>query len=298
MKKIGMCTGESRIDDSSFIFSAWSGLKKVREELGLKTSIIESVDDSDTHKHLSYLAENGYDLVFTVGYQMAEDLRAAAALYPDVLFCGIDADIDQLLPNMVALQFREIEGAYLAGFAAASVSRSGRIGFLGGMDIPLINRFRSGYQAGAEDARPGVEIEIMYADSFLSYAKGQVIGKEMYDNGCDVIFHAAGTVGKGLIRTAKELDTLVIGADIDQSFLAPGNVLTSMLKDVKMTVFTACRQFIDGELKGGMGRSFGIKEGLVDLAPLMHDPRVPDGLEDELAGLKNRIAGGELSIVS
>jgi basic membrane protein A and related proteins len=295
--KIGMCTGESRIDDSSFLFSAWNGLRKVRELLQVKTSIIESQKDEDGLEHLLYLAQEGYGLILAVGFYMNEQLVDAACRYPGNIFCGIDTTVEYQPSNLVTVHFREQEGSFLAGYAAAKTSRTGKIGFLGGQNVPLIRKFLDGYTAGADYSDPGVVVETRYADSFLSYSTGQMVGKEMYDAGCDVIYHAAGTVGKGLIRTAKEVGQLVIGVDIDQSFLAPENVLTSMIKNVQEAVVRIAKDFLDGTIEHTKTIEYGLKDGLIDLAPITLT-RAPDGLAEEIADIKSKIIAGEIIVPS
>lgn len=297
-KRIGMCTGVSRLDDAAFIYSAWSGLKRAKEDYGLETTVLESETPDDDEKHLRYLAENGFDLVWGVGFHMEEAMLATAADYPDTAFGMIDVSRETVPENVVAITFREEEGSFLAGYAAAKTTETKKIGFVGGMDVPLIRRFRTGYEAGAANADPSVEVVVEYAGSFLSYQKGQELAKQLFDGGADIIFHAAGTLGKGIIRYAKDAGTsagLVIGVDIDQSFLAPSHVLTSMIKDLEGSLFRAIGEFTKGDLKLGSIRNFGLADGAVSLTALGTD-RAPAGLSDELAEVKKKIVSGEITV--
>lgn len=296
-KKVGMCTGVSRLDDAAFIFSAWNGIKRAREAFDIDTTVIESEVSTDDEKHLRYLADSGYDLVWAVGYDMQDTVLKVAPDYPDVAFGVVDVVFDRVPSNVVALTFREQEGAFLAGYAAAKTSRSRKVGFVGGKRVPLIEKFRVGFEAGVAFGDESVETISAYADSFLSYRKGQELAQELYDSGVDIIFAAAGTVGKGIIRYAKEHDGLVIGVDLDQSFLAPGHVLTSMIKDLDGALYRAVEEFLGGSLKLGSVRDLGLADRAVNLAPLGTN-RAPAGLDAELAALRDRIVAGDIAVAT
>lgn len=295
--KIGMCTGPSRLDDSAFIYSAWSGLRKAQENLDVKITIIETQREENTLKHLSYFNEKGYDLIWAIGYDMDEPLKEAVQTLPDQKLASIDVSLDTIPPNLLSISYREYEGAFLAGYAAARTTQTGQVGFLGGRQAPLIEKFQAGYLAGAKHANPEVTIKVKWANTFISYERGQVIGEELYNDGCDVVFHAAGAVGKGLIRKAMEMDKLAIGVDMDQSFLAPNHVMTSMLKKVKETIFLMTKDFKEGTFQGGANVEMGLKENMIDLTPITIS-RAPEGLQEELNAVKEKIIAGQIDVPS
>ncbi len=293
--KIGMCTSNSKLDDSSFLFSAWTGLKRARENLDIESLVVESDDDAAVGRTLSYLSENGFDLVWAVGFNMQEPILEAAHHYPDKRFAVVDVEIPESPPNLLSVQFKEEEGAYLIGYLAARLTTSGTIGFLGGLDVPLIRKFQHGFAAGAGAARKDVDIEVAFTDSFLSYERGRLVAEELYGRGCDIVFHAAGSAGKGAIRYARDTDRYIIGCDIDQSFLAPRSVLTSMTKDVESVVYSTTEAFVRGTFNGGATVKLGVKDGVVGFAPI-HHPNVPAELIEELGRLRDRIGRGELQV--
>lgn len=286
--KVGMCTSSSKLDDSSFLFSAWNGLKKAKQQLRIDTLVIEAENAKQIGEAFDYFAEQGFGLIWAVGYTMEEQLERALTRYPWISFASVDVSYPKPHANLTTVTFREQEAAYLAGYVAARTTASGRIGFIGGADVPVIHRFQRGFTAGAARANPDAAVEVAFADSFLSYAKGRRLAAELAERGCDVLFHAAGSVGKGMIRQARELGIYAIGCDIDQSFLAPEIVLTSVTKSVERAVLEVSGQFAAGELAGARVVELGLDERYVDLAPVLSPP-VPADASEELERLRQEI---------
>jgi basic membrane protein A len=202
--------------------------------------------------------------------------------------------------NLVGLKFREEEGSFLAGAAAALVSETGIIGFVGGMDVPLIHKFEAGYRAGARHVRAGIEVLSAYAgvtaNAFNDPAKGKELGNSMYGRGADVIFHASGTTGFGVFEAAREHGKLAIGVDSDQYDEAPGHILTSMVKDVDVAVLDTIRRVRDDRFQGGI-QEFGLREGGVHI---VRDERnrdlLDDGVYERVTALRDSIAGGLIHV--
>jgi basic membrane protein A and related proteins len=217
--------------------------------------------------------KEGFDLVIGVGFIFSDDLYGVALEYPKTRFACIDyAKFDAHgfvvpPPNMVALKFREEEGSFLVGALAALVSKSGAVGFVGGMDIPLIHKFEAGFRAGARSIHPDEVVMVGYAgvtgDAFKNPAKGKELALAQYAAGADIIFHAAGTTGLGVFEAARETRRWAIGVDADQWDEAPGRVLTSMTKVVDTAVFETVKRVQDGQWKGGV-LQLGLAEGGVD----------------------------------
>ena len=288
-KRVAMISGVSRLDDASFLFSAWNGLKSAREELGLETSIIEARLEDDPSEEIAYLAEQGYQVVWAVGFITSEVVTKCAANYPDVTFIVVDASQEEsgLPSNVLRILFREDEGAFLAGVAAARASRTGHVGFVGGLEIPVIRRFAGGFEDGVERAG-GVELHSVFTDSFVSYAAGRRAALKLIGERCDVIFHAAGAAGKGVIREVSEAGLKAIGCDIDQSFLAPATVIASVVKRLDRVVPSLMSEWLVGRVAPGVERSYGIAEEAIDLTPVANVPGSSQ-IEQEISQLRKEL---------
>ncbi|MGV3524092.1 MAG: BMP family lipoprotein [Candidatus Sericytochromatia bacterium] len=263
--------------DKSFNDAAYAGLTRAQQRLPIETRYLEPSEGADREAALRLLASQGYQLVVGVGFIFSDDLRAAAADYPQTHFAGIDyvppqdAQGQELQPpaNLTGLRFREAEGSYLAGALAALMSKSGRVGFIGGMKIPLIQRFESGFVAGAQAIQPDVQVVRHYAGvnsaAFNDPAKGKELASSQYASGVDVIYHAAGPTGMGVFEAARQFQRFAIGVDSDQTQEAPGYVISSMVKRVDVAVETMIQECVENKMKAGL-RSFGLTENGVALA--------------------------------
>jgi basic membrane protein A and related proteins len=292
--RVGMVTDTGGTDDESFNASGAAGLKRAAEELGCDQKFLESREQADYRTNLSSLAEAGYGYVIALGYMMEEAVELSAKDFPDTKFAIVDGKGPQL-PNAASLQFREEEGSFLAGFLAASMSRKRAVGFLGGMDVPVLRRFEAGYTAGARTADPSVRVVAKYVASFSDPGKGNIIAEQML-NEVDVLFAAAGKSGLGALKAcaAKGPGTYGIGSDSDQDDIHPGRVLTSMMKRVDNAVFNSIKAMKEGTWKPGE-QTFGLKEGGVHLSPMTHTKKdVPGEVLAELDALSKMIVEGRL----
>lgn len=215
------------------------------------------------------------DTVIVIGFRYADTLAKAADGHKNHRFVIIDGVVDK--PNVQSILFKEQEGSYLAGIAAALASTSNIIGFVGGMEVPLIHRFRVGYTEGARSVRPGIKVLDAFAgktpDAFRDpFAGGQIAGR-MIDDGADVLFAAAGSTGLGVYIAAKAQARLAIGVDSNQNYLYPGTMLTSMVKRVDRAVEGAIRAAAAGRFSAGVTR-LGLKEGGVDVATDVHNAKL------------------------
>jgi basic membrane protein A len=294
--------------DKSFNDSAYRGLERAHNELGVEIQYMEPTEGADRETGLREYASRGFDLVFGVGFMFSDDVEKIAREFPNVKFACVDYTVkfdgqgNPIPPpnNVVGLRFREEEGSFLAGAAAALVSQSGVIGFVGGMDIPLIHKFEAGYRAGARHVRPGIEVLVGYAgvnaQAFKDPAKGKELASSMYGRGADVIFHASGTTGFGVFEAARERGKLAIGVDSDQYDEAPGHVLTSMVKDVDVAVFETIRRVRDGQFTTGV-QELGLREGGVHI---VRDARnrdlLPDDVDARVRALSDSVAQGLIQV--
>jgi basic membrane protein A len=253
--RVGLVFDVGGKGDRSFNDSAYEGLMRAARDFPVTVSDFEPGQDADRETGLRKLAARGYDLVIGVGFLFTDAIRAVAADHPDVHFVLVDGRVDDL-PNVASLLFREHEGSFLVGALAGMKTASGTVGFVGGMDVPLIHKFEAGYRAGVEHVRPGARVLVGYAgvrpEAFADPVRGKEIALSQYDQGADVIFHAAGVTGLGVIEAAKERGRLAIGVDSNQNGVAPGFVLTSMIKRVDVAIYGEIQASLSGAFRGGV----------------------------------------------
>jgi basic membrane protein A and related proteins len=294
--KVGMVTDVGGVNDQSFNQSAWEGLQKAKKELGVKVSYQESKQDADYPANLETLYDAKNDLIWGIGFKMADAILLAAKQNPKQKYAIIDYSYGaKTPPNVVGVMFKAEEGAFLAGYIAAKMSKSGTLGFIGGMSVPIIHSFQYGFKAGAKYANPKINILEQYSESFTDAAKGKAIANQMIGKGADVVFHAAGAVGDGVIEAAKEKNKQAIGVDRDQNYLAPKNVITSSMKRVDNAIFNVVRDFSTGKFSGGTTIEYGLKDGAVDIAPTTNK-LVPSILLSSVADLKKDIVAGKIKV--
>ncbi len=260
---MAMVTNQSGLGDQSFNDAAWEGLGMAEQKLGIERKVLEAREQAQYVPNLSTLAEQNAAVIFGVGFMIKDAVQEAAEMFPDTKFSIIDGVVD--LPNVASVGFKENEGAFLVGAIAAKVSKTGIIGYVGGMSTPVTNRMEAGYRAGAMTANPNIKVLVSYAGTFADPAKGEEMASPQYDQGADVIFQVAGQTGLGVINAAKKKDKFVIGIDRDQNYLAPANVLSSMIKRVDNAVFSVCEMVKNGKFVAGT-YSYGLKENAVDYA--------------------------------
>jgi basic membrane protein A len=261
---VAMVTNQSGLGDQSFNDTTWAGIQKAEKELGIEKKISEAREQAQYVPNLTAFAEQKCDLVVGVGFMIQDALKEAAALYPNTHFALVDGQVDA--PNVACLLFKEEEASFLVGAIAGLTTKTGAVGFVGGMSDPITNKMEVGYKAGVMTTNPGAKVLVAYAGSFADPAKGEEMATPEFQQGADIVFHAAGGTGLGVINAAKKLGKYAIGADIDQNYLAPENVLTSAMKRVDMAVYNAIKMLKDGTFKGGKYR-YGIKEGGIGYAP-------------------------------
>ncbi len=292
--KVAMVTDVGGVNDQSFNQSAWEGLQKAQKGLGIEVSYVESKQDADYQSNLETMLDAQNDIIWGIGFKMADIVLAEATRNPNQKYGIIDFTYGDKTPaNVVCVMFKEQEASFLTGYIAAKMSKTGTIGFIGGMDVPVIHRFMYGFLAGAKYANSSIKILTQYAASFSDAAKGKAIANQMYKNGADVVMHAAGGVGDGVIEAAKEKGKMVIGVDRDQSDLAPENVITSSMKMVGNAIYNVTKDFAEGNWEGGKTVVEGIKEGGVDIAPTTKK-LVPAAILQEVDELKVKIVAGEI----
>ncbi len=253
--------------DKSFNEAAWRGAERFKEETGIGYREAEISNDNQRVQALSTLIRRGAPVVVAVGFDQRNAVETVAGRYPDAKLTIIDTTVDK--PNVQSVVFREEEGAFLVGVLAAMASKTGAIGYLGGMDIPIIRRIGEGYAEGARWAVPGIKIIENFSGAtpaaFVDPARGAELARSQFDRGADVVFAAAGITGFGALQAAKDAGRLAIGMDSNQNPLFPGTVLTSLLKRVDNAVHDAFATAREGTWRPGV-KSLGLAEGGVDYA--------------------------------
>jgi basic membrane protein A len=271
--------------------------------LGARPIVLQSKAQEDYEPNLGLLVSEGVDLAMGIGFMLENAVEAVAKKHPQTRFLLVDSPLldasgkPYSLPNVMTVIFRENEGSFLAGALAALASKSGKVGFVGGMEIPLIKKFEAGFFAGARTIWPdgGDRIRRVYTGSFDNSSAGKRAALELYRQGVDVVFHAAGGDGLGVIQAAREQGKLAIGVDSDQHHLAPENVLTSMVKRVDYVVYLAAKAVAEKSFQGG-DRALGLAANGVALAPVRLDfPGKTEALA-RVEGLRKAVVEGRIAV--
>ncbi|MFZ5827372.1 MAG: BMP family ABC transporter substrate-binding protein [Bacillota bacterium] len=315
MKVVFLVNGA--LGDKSFFDSANAGLQRAKKELGIDFKVIEmGTDPSKWEPTLVDVSDQQWDVIIVGTWQMTEALEKVAPQNPDKKYIIFDTAVDYSkakLDNVYSILYKQNEGSYLAGALAAMVTSSKLplanqdkkvIGFLGGMDIPVINDFLVGYIQGAKDVDPGVKVAVSYVGDFANPAKGKEMALAQYRMGADIGFNVAGETGLGQLDAAKEMNRYALGVDSDQAELFKSSdpkkaelILTSMLKRVDNSLFRAISLHKEGKLKFGAAETLGLKEEAVGLAENdFYKKSVPDDMKKKLGELKQKILKGEIKV--
>ena len=297
--RVGLVTDVGRINDGTFNQFAYEGLKRAEKDLGVEVAYIETQAQTDYEKNIDQFATQKYDMIIGVGFLMGDAIKAASAKYPDIKFAIVDSAYDPALPNVQALVFAEDQAGYLAGALAAQLSKSGKIAVVGGVEIPPVQKFVKGYEAGAKSVKPDITVNHVFIDTFTDRARGGEAAKSFISEGADVIFGAGGQTGSGGIQAAAQAGVYVIGVDQDefvttfQNGSAPGGdkIVSSAVKRVDNAVFAAIKAAQDGSFKGGTTVYDAKSEG-VGLAPFHKaegaiTPEIKAKLDEILKGLSD-----------
>lgn len=301
--QVGLVFDVGGIGDKSFNDSAYKGLLRARDELMVKVDYLEPAEGTDREAALRQMAAGPYDLIFGVGMLFSDDITAVAREYPKKKFVCIDYSMQEgteVPTNVLGLKYREEEGCFLVGAIAGLVTKTGSVGFVGGMDTPLIHRFESGYRAGFLAVRPEGKVLVGYAgvtaNAYKNPAKGKELALAQFDGGADIIFHASGSTGLGVFEAAREREMLAIGVDADQQAEAPGRILTSMVKRIDISVFEAIRAAKEERFEGGI-RQQGLAEGGIDYVFDENNRKwITDAIREQVEGYRADILAGRIVV--
>lgn len=315
--KVGLVTDTGGVNDKSFNQSAWAGVQKAQTEFGMDAKFIESKQTTDYEKNIDTFATQGYNVIVTVGFLMGDATAAKAKQYPNIKFAIIDnqyfptkgstacADTvkdcynDGGLKNVTSLMFEEDQVGFLAGVLAAGMSKTGTICTVSGMEIPPVERYVVGFQAGAQWEKAGTKALNVYIPSFVDPATGKSTGVSMIGQGCDVVFGVGGNTGNGGLLAAKEANLMAIGVDVDQ-YLTYAEVqsalISSAMKNVDVAVYNYLKD-VNGKADKAGAVTANLSNGGVGLAPFHDwDSKIPADLKTKIQQATDGIKGGTIKI--
>lgn len=302
--KVALVCSRGGLGDRSYNDSAYEGLKKIESELNMEIKVVEPKDVSEGEKYLTELAKVGYDLIITLEYGHANILKDVAPQFPDTRFSIFNIAVDE--PNVTSVIFKEHEGSYLAGALAAMVTSNAdikginedkKLGFIGGIQSPGIDKFLVGFEEGAKYIDSDVEIISGYSNSFGDPAKGKEMALVQIEQGADIVYQVAGGTGEGVINAAKEKDVFAVGVDSDQDYIAEGNVLTSMMKRCDIAVYNLAKALQDKTINDNSILKLGLKEGGVQLSPMKYTKdMIPAEYLEKIEQLKQDIIDGNIKV--
>ncbi len=296
--RVGLVLDKGGKDDKSFNSSAYQGAMKAKDELKAFIKYVEATDDNAFEPLLRSFAQKHFDLILAIGVSQVEAVKKIAAQFPNQHFAIVDGEVQG--SNVKSLLFEEHEGSFLVGAIAAQASKTGKLGFIGGMDIPLIRRFALGFEAGAKTINPNVKLTANYvgvtADAWNNPAKEKELAVSQYNSGIDVIFSAAGASGTGLFDAAEEKKRFAIGVDSNQNWVKPGFVLTSMVKKIDQAVFNTIQEVSKGQFKAGVYR-YGLANQGVDYSVDSYNEKLLSPVMRKKAEqLKSEIISGKIRV--
>ena len=307
---VGIVLDVGGLGDKSFNDGAYRGAERAEKELGARIRLIEPGEGTDREAGLRLLAAEHMDLVIGVGFIFTDDITQLAREYPNTNFAGVDyslstdknGNVIPPPPNVAALKFKEEEGSFLVGAIAALVGNSKKVGFVGGMDVPLIQKFEAGYKAGVKAVCPNCEVIVQYAgvtpEAFRNPGKGKELALNQYQQGVNVIYHASGSTGLGVFEAARQTGKYAIGVDADQYSEAPGRIVTSMVKGIDVAVFDMIKRVKEGTFKGGI-YVFGLEQNGVGYVYDEHNRAlIPDSVRARVEQLKADIIAGKIHVPS
>lgn len=291
--KVGVMLSDVGLGDQSFSDAAFAGLVKARDELGIFFDYRELQTSGTYEKGLTELVEAGNDIVVGLGFMVVEDLEKVAKKYPKQKFILIDSVSE--MENITSITFKEEQGSFLAGAIAGMVSKTNKVGFIGGADVPLIRKFKSGFEQGAKAVNPNAEIKVVYANDFGNADLGAGIASDMIADGADVLYAAAGLTGVGVLQEAQQEKKYAIGVDSDQYFFAEKAVVTSMLKNIDVALYETIKEFANEEKLASGPIELGMTENGVGLAPI-RVIKLSEEQNGKLQDLEAKLSNNEISI--
>jgi basic membrane protein A len=296
--KVGMVTDVGGVNDKSFNQSAWEALQKLKTDTGAEVKYLQSKNDTEFQPNLNTFVKDNYNLTWGIGFIIGDAMKQVAAANPKANLAIIDELVEA--PNVKSVTFSEHEGSYLVGVVAGLMTKTNKVGFVGGMDIVVIKRFEAGFKAGVAAVNPNAKVSINYTAAFDKPDLGKAAAATMYNDGVDIIFHASGGTGTGVFNEAKDRvkggkKVWVIGVDKDQSVEFGNDVtLTSMMKYVDQAVYTVSKTLIEKGTFDTTPQVLGLKDNGVGLPA--NNPNVPADIIKKVDEYKAKIISGEIKV--
>ena len=259
--KITLILDEGGVNDQSFNQSAWEGALEAKEQYGVEINYIEAKQESDYATNIDMAIDQDADLVIGVGFKLTDTIEEAAKTYPDNKFAIIDGTYEDIPENIMPILFNEEQAGYCAGLVAANMTKTNKVGFIGGMEIPSVTNFLIGFEKAIKEENKDIEVLSQYANSFTDSAKGRVIAEQMIKNNVDIIFTAGGGVNSGVFEVTKEKGLYAIGVDMPSNYISPETIITSALKNVGTGVELTVKDLVEGNFKGGEAKVFDLTNG-------------------------------------
>ncbi|WP_025719568.1 BMP family lipoprotein [Paenibacillus sp. 1-18] len=293
--KVGIVLSDIGLGDQSYSDAAFRGLIKARDEGKIVFEYREISETKTYDAAFEQLAQEKADLIIGLGYMVKDSLETAAKKYPDRKFLIVDEKSD--LPNVASITFKEEEGSFMAGVVAGLTSRTEQVGFIGGVESPLLKKFEAGYRAGVQSVKPDANVTATYAGDFGKPELGTEIARDMINQDrIDIIYTAAGLTGVGALQEAQKQQKFAIGVDSDQFFIAEKAVVTSMIKNVDVAIYKTVKSFADHQRKfTDKNMVFGLAEEGIGLAPIRIVTLNPDQ-QKLLEDLREKIKSGTLTV--
>jgi len=295
--RVAMVTSETGLGDRSFNDMMHEGVKRARDELGIEFVVIQPRAVSEFRPVLTRAASAGFDVIIGSSFDMIDPMKAVASAFPDQKFGLVDVGAEPIAPNVASTMTRDWEGAFLVGVVAARLTDSGTIGYVGGKQIPLIRRIFLGYYYGAKFTNESIRVLETYTGTFTDPGLGKEYTLALINQGSDINFGVAGATSSGVIDAAKSTDTYAIGIDSNQNYMAPGRVLTSLVKHVDKQAYDIIQSAIADSFFGGSVKHYGLENDGVSIAIDRYNRHlISDALLDEISTLKERVASGEIVV--
>ena len=255
--KVALILSQGGVNDQSFNQSAWKGAVVAEKKYGINAMYYEAKQESDFATNIEAAIDQESDLIIGVGFQLTDAIGRAAKAYPEQKFAIIDGSFGEDIPeNVVPILFNEEQSGYSVGLIASKMTKTNKVGFIGGMNIPSVTNFLIGFEKAIKEENPDIQVMSQYANSFTDASKGRAISTQMIRNGVDIIFTAGGGVNNGTIEVSKEAGTKVIGVDMPMNYIMTDTIITSALKNVDTGVELIVKDLVEGNFKGGQVKMF------------------------------------------
>lgn len=296
--KVGLVLDKGGKDDKSFNASAYAGATKAEKDLKISLKYVEATDTNAIENLHRAFARKNFDLIIGIGFAQKEAVKKVAAQFPNIKFAIVDGEI--IAPNVRSLLFEEHEGSFLVGALAAMKSKNGAVGFIGGMDIPLIRRFSMGYEAGAKYINPKIKFYENYVgvtgEAWNNPAKAKELALSQYSKNADVVFVAAGASNTGVFDAAEEKKKFAVGVDSNQNWIKPGFILTSMMKAVDVAVYDTIKELQAGKFASGVVH-FGLKNNGVNYTLDQYNEKlITPEMKKKVEDIKAKIISGQIQV--